>query len=1007
MKTKRFTSIVIALAMLISVCAVEVFASTAESAILTFTDSGITEASAGSGYEIVGTALTITTAGTYRVTGSCAEGSISVGKSLSGVTLILDNLTLTSSSTAPLAVKKGSDVSVHLTGVSTLTDNEDPANETSSDATVAEAFEGAAVKVKSGSTVTFCGDGDLNIVANAKNGIKGGSTSSLIFNQSGTVTVTGSGKYYGGTVSGAAVNNAVACDGSIVFNCGSYVIKATGDGVKSDPDATDASAGTAIDLESAGAITVNGGSFDIDVDGDAFQADTSLTVNGGSFDIQTWKGYGVWNDTLANANSCKGLKAGGDRAEEAELEPVLNVTGGVFTMNTADDALHSDAFINVTGGVFTISTGDDGMHADTKLTLGSEGGLDRDPDVTINSSYEGLEGGTVYIYSGRYYVVASDDGVNAAGGSSNGANPGGPGGPGGFNPWNPGGPGGHGGSSGSSDYNIYIYGGYLYVNCDGDGIDSNGGLYLYGGTQAVFSMRSGGDNSALDADGTVLIDGATVFTAGTTGVDGRVSSGWFGSNQKYSTSTTSYSAGKIINTSAGGSVLMSYSLPRNVNYIIASWPTSVSGSTPSFATATSATACLGGSWSHSWNAGEVTTAASAASAGLMTYTCGKCGATETRTIPATVELAECDHSAEGGDEPDAGFAVAFAGDAGVASITVYETQNYSGASESVSADGATVSRSSATGEPDSSGDGQINFTVVLSDGYALSGVTVTAGTYKNIKGPADTGLANTYRITKITADTTVTITTVQCEHGAVADGTAPLWSWSSKYNSATFSYVCAECGGTVNVDGAVTSELTGAAEITFTATASVGETVYTDTQTAAPFTATFVGEHASVNVYYTQDYAAPDEEAAATAVARDSDSGRPVVSGDGQINLTVVVEDGYELESVTVTGGYKNLKDVSADAGVANTYRITKITGDLTVTLTVKASAPEIILGDMDGDNEITVGDALTALRIAARLVEETDEALAVGDVDGDGSITVSDALRILRFAAGLMNSFR
>ncbi|MBQ9558170.1 MAG: carbohydrate-binding domain-containing protein, partial [Clostridia bacterium] len=239
MKTKRFTSIVIALAMLMSVCAVEVFASTAESAVLTFTDSGITETAAGSGYEIVGTALTITAAGTYRVTGNCSEGSISVGKSLSGVTLILDNLTLTSSSTAPLAVKKGSDVSVHLTGVSTLTDNEDPANETSGDATVAEAFEGAAVKVKSGSTVTFCGDGDLNIVANAKNGIKGGSTSSLVFNQSGTVTVTGSGKYYGGTVSGAAVNNAVACDGSIVFNSGSYVLKAAGAGVKRAPDATD------------------------------------------------------------------------------------------------------------------------------------------------------------------------------------------------------------------------------------------------------------------------------------------------------------------------------------------------------------------------------------------------------------------------------------------------------------------------------------------------------------------------------------------------------------------------------------------------------------------------------------------------------------------------------------------------------------------------------------------------------------------------------------------------
>ncbi|MBQ7596901.1 MAG: carbohydrate-binding domain-containing protein [Clostridia bacterium] len=545
-----------------------------QSAELTFTDSGVSETQAGSGYSIAGTVLTIIAAGTYRVGGNCADGSIIVSKALTGVTLILDNLTLASSSTAPIVVKKSAAVNIHLEGTSTLTDNENPDDETSSDLTVAEAFEGAAIKVKSGSTVTFCGDGNLNITANAKNGIKGGSTAALIFNQSGAITVSGSGKYYGGTQTGAAVNNGIACDGSIVFNQGEYVIKAANDGIKSTPDETDETEGTTIDTESAGSITVNGGTFDIDVDGDGFQADTTLTINGGTFDIQTWKGYTVWNDTLADSYSCKGLKAGGDRAEEAELEPTITITGGTFTLNTGDDAVHSDAYVTVTGGVFTIYTGDDGMHADTSLILGAEGGAERDPDITVSSSYEGLEGGTVYIYSGRYSVTASDDGVNAAGGSSSGSDTGG------GDPFNPGGggPGSHGGGPGSgntgggsssstSDYNIYVYGGDLYVNCDGDGLDSNGGLYLYGGQQAVFSMKSGGDNSALDADGTILVQGATLFTAGTRGADGSAQSSWFGSNQKYAASTTSYSAGKIINTKAGssGSVILSYALPKNVN----------------------------------------------------------------------------------------------------------------------------------------------------------------------------------------------------------------------------------------------------------------------------------------------------------------------------------------------------------------------------------------------------------------------------------------------------------
>ncbi|MBQ1838050.1 MAG: carbohydrate-binding domain-containing protein [Ruminococcus sp.] len=781
--TKKILSAILALALVFtftvtaSAAAVDTASSvgsTAEqSAVLTFSDSAVAETSAGSGYTIEGTTLTITAAGTYRITGSCSEGSIVVGKGLSGVTLILDDLTLASSATAPIVVKKSATVNIHLEGTSTLTDNEDPANETSSDTDVADAFEGAAIKVKSGSAVTFCGSGSLQLVANAKNGIKGGATASLIFNQSGTIDISGNAKYYGATTTGAAVNNGIACDGSIVINQGTYVIKAANDGIKSAPDATNETEGTTIDTDSAGTVTINGGTFDIDVDGDGIQADTALNINGGTFDIMTWKGYSVWNDTLANAYSCKGLKASGDRAEEAGLEPAINITGGSFTLNTGDDAVHSDAYATVTGGTFIIQTGDDGMHGDTSLIIGTENGYERDPDITINNSYEGLEGGTVYFYSGRAYVVASDDGVNAAGGSSNGSDPG----AGGGNTFNPGGgrPGGGGGgfnpggggfnpggdpSSSAGDYNIYIYGGDLFVNCTGDGIDSNGGLYLYGGTQAVFSMQSGGDNSALDADGTVLIQGATVFTAGTTGMDGSAQSGWFGSNQKYSTSSTTYSAGQIINTKAGssGDVLFSYALPRRVNYIMASYPSTVSGSTPSFTTASSVTACKGGSWSHNWDSGFVTDAATSASTGLMTYTCTKCGATERQTIPMTVAIDACDHSVEQEIVIDNGYTVTFAGDEGVSSVTVYKTQDYSGESESISANGTAVSRSSATGEPDSTGDGQVNFTVVLKDGYTLGSVTAS-GSYQNLKELGD----NTYRVTKIAGEVTITVTTEQTE----------------------------------------------------------------------------------------------------------------------------------------------------------------------------------------------------------------------------------------------------
>ena len=60
-------------------------------------------------------------------------------------------------------------------------------------------------------------------------------------------------------------------------------------------------------------------------------------------------------------------------------------------------------------------------------------------------------------------------------------------------------------------------------------------------------------------------------------------------------------------------------------------------------------------------------------------------------------------------------------------------------------------------------------------------------------------------------------------------------------------------------------------------------------------------------------------------------------------------------------------------------------------------------IGDLDPDGEITVADALTALRIAAKLTAETSEYIRLGDTDLDGHVTVADALAILRVAAKLI----
>lgn len=102
-----------------------------------------------------------------------------------------------------------------------------------------------------------------------------------------------------------------------------------------------------------------------------------------------------------------------------------------------------------------------------------------------------------------------------------------------------------------------------------------------------------------------------------------------------------------------------------------------------------------------------------------------------------------------------GYKATFATDSHV-TVTVSDTQDFTDASENVT---EAYARNSGTGEIDTTGDGQVNFKVVLEDGYEIEAITVSPANYKNLKTPDDTGIENAYRITKVTGDITVTITT--------------------------------------------------------------------------------------------------------------------------------------------------------------------------------------------------------------------------------------------------------
>ena len=136
---------------------------------LTFSEGSITETIEGNGYTISSTTLTITNSGTYILTGSCLECNVEIKKSTTDVILILNSLTLSCSTSAPIVLKKSTSVTIQLEGTSTITDLENIENEEDDN------FEGAAIKLKSESSLIIKGSGTLNAIGSScKNGIKGG-----------------------------------------------------------------------------------------------------------------------------------------------------------------------------------------------------------------------------------------------------------------------------------------------------------------------------------------------------------------------------------------------------------------------------------------------------------------------------------------------------------------------------------------------------------------------------------------------------------------------------------------------------------------------------------------------------------------------------------------------------------------------------------------------------------------------------------------------------------------
>ncbi|WP_338788617.1 carbohydrate-binding domain-containing protein [Metabacillus sp. FJAT-53654] len=469
--------------------------------------------------------ILIRTTGTYVVEGTLKDGQIVVDAEDAGtVRIILNGATINSSTSAPIYVKQADKTVISL---------EKNTKNILSDATEyvyedEEADEPEAA-IFSKDDLTINGSGSLNVSGNFKDGI----------------TSRDNLKITGGNLEVTSVDDGIVGRDLLAMKNATISVVATGDGVKASND----------EDEKKGNIILESGSLTVQAKGDGVQAEKAVTVIDGEYSIVAGGGS---PETIESASEIGGafgnrefnndgtnevrtnsaeMPSGGtppeemtgeppqrptdEATEEADPEDTIStkgikagteiiIAGGTFTIDSLEDALHSDQDVSISDGKVLISTGDDGIHGDTNVAI--NGG-----EINIDKSKEGIEGMNITIADGTIHVNAADDGVNNNGGSSEFGMPG--------MAMN---------ESGASEETetaeeetateetseegkLLIEGGYLYVNANGDGLDSNTAIKMTGGTVLVYGPSSSG-NGSLDYDQSFIIEGGTLVAAGSSGM---------------------------------------------------------------------------------------------------------------------------------------------------------------------------------------------------------------------------------------------------------------------------------------------------------------------------------------------------------------------------------------------------------------------------------------------------------------------------------------------------------
>ncbi len=233
--------------------------------------------------------------------------------------------------------------------------------------------------------------------------------------------------------------------------------------------------GTTNTLTVSGTFTADG---DTNTDAVIFAKD-DLVLNGlGTLNIESSDNGISGKDDLKITGGTIVVSA---KDSAIEAHDSIAIAEGNITITATNDGLHAEydddntvGYIYICGGTLSIKAGDDGIHATTICQI--DGG-----DISISAA-EGIEATWVQINGGNISITATDDGINAAR------------------------------KSYAVTVQFEINDGNLTINMgqgDTDAIDSNGNLYINGGTVNITGQ------SPFDYDGTAQYNGGTIIVNGT------------------------------------------------------------------------------------------------------------------------------------------------------------------------------------------------------------------------------------------------------------------------------------------------------------------------------------------------------------------------------------------------------------------------------------------------------------------------------------------------------------